>query len=162
MEIGEIFDVKVGETIRIEDEDIRNLIIDMVRMDTGSIKDKVSSAVNELKSEFIKRNYSDEELKAEVIYNVTLYREFYFLRITVRVFPTCCEEANREVILINDKEIRFIDKEYPKERNLQGVRVKQKIKIYEEMFLLTRKLEEMRQKLEKLERECRHDEEEED
>jgi hypothetical protein len=162
MEIGEIFDVRIGESIRIEDDDVRSLIIDMVRMDIGNIRDKINSAVNELKQKFTELNYSDDELKAEVIYNVTLYREFYFLRVTVAVFPAWCRKAGKEDIVINDKEFRFIDKDYTKERNQQGIKVKQKIKPYEEMFLLMRKLEDMRQKLEKLERECRYEEEEED
>jgi len=156
METGEIFDVRVGETIRIDDEDVRKPIIDMVRMDFGSIQDKISEAVNELRQKFTELNYSDEELKAEVIYNVTLYREFYFLRITVRVFPACCKEASKETIVINDKERRFIDSDYPKERNQLGVRVKQKTKIYEEMYLLVRRLEEMEQRLEELERTCQY------
>jgi len=162
MEIQETYEIKVGEVVEVKDRELRKKIEEMVRHDTEDLRDEINNAVSELKNAFIEKKYSEDELGAEVRYTVTLYNLIYYLKVVVRVFPKWNNKIAREEVIMNNKEFNIVDKDYPKERNVLGTEIIEKLSIYIEYAKALREIEKLKRENEKLKQTCRHDEEEED
>ena len=166
MQIEEVFDIRVKE-IELQDNELRQKIVAMVKHDTACKNSAIQERIEDFTEEFIEQHYSENELKAEIRYNVGLYRNGYKVTIMVKVYPVQHPKAFMYEAIMRDMLFNYVYFEYTKERNNMGMFVEQKLEPYIKLFELQEEneelkrelqekretIEELREKVEKLSRE---------
>ena len=157
MQIEEVFNIKVKE-LQLQDDELRQKIVAIVKHDTAYKNSAIQERIEDFTEEFIEQHYSQQELKAEIQYNVDLYRNGYKVTIVVKVYPVQHPKAFMYEAIMRDMLFNYVYFEYTKERNEMGAILEQKLEPYvrlvelqEENEELKRELQEKRETIEELE-----------
>ena len=151
----------------MQDNELRQRIIEIVKHDTVYRDSVMQERIKDLAEEFLEQNYYDNELKAEIKYDIDLFRNGYKVTITVIVYPLQHPKAFRYEAIMRDMYFNYVYFDYKKERNVLGAILEQKLEPYirlielqEENEELKREnaemeetIEELRERVEKLSRE---------
>jgi hypothetical protein len=154
MKIREIVELRLGEIKEIKDEELKRQIEERVRDDVKAFEQDIKKEIEELKKEFIEKHYNEDELVVEVKYIARLYESSYFLNITITMYPEWNTEISRERWLLLDKEIRYVSKEYDKEKNRVGTEIAKKIWPYAEAMRLAEEVDRLRRIIARMREEC--------
>jgi hypothetical protein len=156
MQIEEVFNIKVKE-LQLQDDELRQKIVAIVKHDTMHKNGVIQEIIEDFAEAFLRQNYSQQELKAEIQYNIDLYRNRYEVTIVVKVYPIQHPRAYRYEAIMKDMLFDYVYFSYTKERNEMGAILEQKLEPYvrlvelqEENEELKRELQEKREAIEEL------------
>ena len=166
MKIQETWNVRYGN-IEIKDKELLNKIAELVKNDIAHRVNEIYEKIQNLTKEFIEQHYSEEELEANVKYEVILYSNGYDVLVNVYVYPTFNPDVAKYGRVIAIGYTYYTSSSYVKERNMLGELIKGKVSIYEqynklleEKIELEKKLKEAENRIKELEERLGEQEEE--
>jgi len=150
MQTKEVWEIRYGQ-ISVQDKELRSKIADMVKHDIAHRVNELQERIQRLVEEFIKQHYSQQELEAEIRYNIDLFKDGYTPYVSVSVFPVSSPDIQKYSNVINGGYTYYTSSLYVKERNVLGELVKTRLSIYEAYNTLLEEKIELEKKLKKAE-----------
>jgi DNA repair exonuclease SbcCD ATPase subunit len=146
MQIEEVFDIRVKK-LQLEDNELRQKIIELVKKDTAYKNNVIQETIKTFAKAFSAQHYSEDELKAEIRYNVDIFDNGYSVTIAVVVYPVQHPRAFRNEVIARDIYFYYMYFSYEKERNVAGAMLEQKLKLYIRLAELQKENEELKREL---------------
>jgi len=152
MEVEEKYKVTVRGK-EVADRQLAELLIKHSQKTTEGVKNKIQRAIENLKNEFLKQGYSEDELVAEVSTRIDAHIDSYGLDIHVYVYPRIHQDVYKHELILSSYFIKYTDEGYTKELNELGTNIKNRMTILIKMTELEEENEKLKQKIKYLETE---------
>jgi len=146
MQIEEVFDIRVKE-LQLEDDELKQKVIEIVKKDTAYKNNVIQETIKTFAEAFLEQHYSENELKAEIRYNVDIFDNGYNVTIVVVVYPVRHPRAFRNEFIARDIYFYYVYFSYEKERNDMGAMLEQKLRLYIRLAKLQKENEELKREL---------------
>jgi hypothetical protein len=152
MQRKETYEIAI-DGVDIAPEQLKEQIKNLVRHDVErlGLQKEIQEAINRLVSEFLKQEYTEEDLTTEIKYKVNVFENGYRLSIYVYVYPLQHSDVSKFKNVLLDLYVYFMHADYTKIRNELGLTLKTNASVYYKLVQLQRENEELKTRLERAE-----------